>query len=347
MQHGGDIYRNNVEYDFSVNINPLPIPEKIIKAMQASLTDVKHYPDACCQELREKLEKYTGISKECILVGNGASELIMHVFMALKPKCVFMETPSFSEYRRAALAAGAHIVSINERASCEDKIKALSDNHADMLVLARPNNPTGYMEDEGEFYKLLDYCDEHGIAVLLDECFYSLSIRAKDEYYSSLVTTERLKASENLIVLRAFTKCYGIPGVRLGVAFIGGRAIRDKINMTLPQWNVSMMAQRVGMACLESPEYVEAYRRLIETEGPRMCDFLRKSGFVVYESSTCFILFRSEVELYGGLLEKGILIRDCANMISEEGYFYRIAIKTAGENEILMDAIEEILNEQN
>lgn len=346
QRHGGDIYRNHVKYDFSVNINPLPLPDKIIDTMHRTISLENHYPDSECESLKEKLKEYTGIPIENMLVGNGASELIMHVFLAERPKVVLLEKPSFSGYERAAKAVDARISYVAEDALFEDRKAALISSRADMIVLARPNNPTGYMSDKNSLFDLLDFCEEKGITVLLDECFYSLSSEALLAGYCSAISIKRLLRSKHLVVLRAFTKCYGLPGIRLGVAFTGEGKLRDNIAKSLPEWNVSVLAQETGIACLDSPEYVAEYRDIIKSEKPRLERFLNEHRFrLLSRSQACFIFFQAEFDLYLALLRKGILIRDCANMTGQDGFIYRIAVKTRAENDILIGALQDILKD--
>ena len=106
MIHGGDRYRNQVQYDFSVNINPLGIPQGIRKAMQLAAEDADKYPDIRYEKLRAAIGKKHGISPDAVICGNGASELLSAVLLSLRPKRVFLPVPSFYGYERAAFSCG-------------------------------------------------------------------------------------------------------------------------------------------------------------------------------------------------------------------------------------------------
>ena len=102
MKHGGDIYRNPVKFDFSVNINPLGIPERVREALTQAVSECTHYPDMEAEELLQAIGRMTGVSTEHIVCGNGASELFVALMHALKPEKILIPVPSFLGYEKAA-----------------------------------------------------------------------------------------------------------------------------------------------------------------------------------------------------------------------------------------------------
>ena len=107
--HGGDIYRNPSVTDYSVNSNPLGVPEAVRKSVQESADRIMHYPDVRCDRLRESISDFERIEKEKILCGNGAAELFFAVVMAVRPKKALVTAPAFSEYERALGTVGAEV----------------------------------------------------------------------------------------------------------------------------------------------------------------------------------------------------------------------------------------------
>ncbi|MDO5389038.1 MAG: hypothetical protein Q4F63_07370, partial [Clostridia bacterium] len=103
--HGGDIYRNNVKYDFSVNVNPLGMPEGAYEALIKGIKNSCVYPDPYCERLRGAIEKNKGIKSEYIIMGNGAAELIYGMCQGLKIKKALIPVPTFTEYERAVKSA--------------------------------------------------------------------------------------------------------------------------------------------------------------------------------------------------------------------------------------------------
>ena len=109
MKHGGDMYRNLVNLDFSVNINPLGIPERVREALTQAVSECTHYPDMEAEALLQAIGRMTGVSTEHIVCGNGASELFVALMHALKPEKILISVPSFLGYEKAAAASGAEV----------------------------------------------------------------------------------------------------------------------------------------------------------------------------------------------------------------------------------------------
>ena len=145
----------------------------------------------------------------------------------------------------------------------------------------------------------------------------------------------------NLIIVRAFTKIFAIPGVRLGYLVSSNQEMLEKIQMHLPEWNLSWFAQEAGAACTKEVEFVEKTVEAVTIEREFLTEGLKKAGFQVFESKTNFILFYTEKELYEQLLNQGILIRDCSNFRGLTKGYYRVAVKSREENERLLKAIGE------
>ena len=145
MIHGGDIYRNKITNDFSVNVNPLGIPKQMKKAMLEAVMHCNQYPDIQAQELIDAIETMSGVTGKNILCGNGASELFLAIFHGVKPKKTLIPVPSFSGYEYAARAVGSELlpyVMKEEHGFCLDYefINSIKKD-INMLILANPNNP--------------------------------------------------------------------------------------------------------------------------------------------------------------------------------------------------------------
>lgn len=344
-RHGGDIYGNQVKLDYSINVNPLPVPDEIKNVIKEAADELIHYPDPKCRALHAMLEEYTGIDRRYCLLGNGASELIMNIFARIRPKRLLLFSPTFNEYERCARVHGADIYKLDYRADEEAVVAAIKEHDIDMIVFCRPNNPTGTLFDLGQLMNLLDYCHKRQIRVLLDECFYSLCDEADtDRAYASVIDANKLRAYPQLVVLRAFTKCFGMPGIRLGVAYCADLDLISRIKDLLPTWNISSLAQLTACQFLRHPEYVKDYRALIKRGRDTLSAFLESKGAKVVPSSAGFIMFSTSKDLYTPLLSRGILIRDCSDMVDSKEYTYRIAVRDTEDNMELIGALEEIFN---
>lgn len=345
--HGGDIYDKQIQLDFSVNINPLGIPERVEEAIYKSVRQCVHYPQINAQILCEETGRMLGISSENLIFGNGASELFMAMIHALKPQKILIPVPSFYGYEHAAMAAEGEIVFYETKKEekfllTERFFKAL-DADIDLLFLANPNNPTGALLDRDFLIKILDICREKEIVVVADECFIDFC----ENGYSLLGETENYR---NLIVVQAFTKIFSIPGVRLGYLVCSNENILLEIQRHLPEWNTSVAAQAAGIACTKETEFINETRAYVKRERQFLETELGQAGFTVYSGQADFILIYDDKLLHKGkslydyLLQRGILIRDCQSFRGLSKGYYRIAVKKHDENVILLQAIQEYKN---
>lgn len=337
--HGGDIYRNDVKVDFSVNVNPLGIPKAVEAALYEAVENCSKYPDISAEKLTKAVSGILNVPKENLLFGNGASELFMAIIHGIRPRKTVIPVPSFYGYEYATGAADGEIIyyeTKEENDFClqEDFFCVLTED-VDLLFLANPNNPTGNLMSRKELIKVLDHCRDKGIYAVLDECF----IEFCDRECSML---QEINQYTNLILVRAFTKIFAIPGVRLGYLVCSNPLLSDKIGRQLPEWNLSGFAQAAGYECAMQATFVEKTVAYIEKEREFLEAGLKKTGCQVFPGKANFLLIYSKQPLYDKLLEKGILIRDCENFRGLSKGFYRIAVKSRKENEALLRAIGEI-----
>ncbi|MBQ9489194.1 MAG: aminotransferase class I/II-fold pyridoxal phosphate-dependent enzyme [Lachnospiraceae bacterium] len=349
--HGGDIYRNKVHTDFSVNINPLGIPEQVREKLAEAIGQVQAYPDERCEELREKLAMRFGLQQENVLCGNGASELLLAISRWRRPKKALLLAPGFSGYRRALRAGDCRITHFylrkdEEFALTGERAKELAEKLRnggfDLFILTNPSNPTGKLTELETVRMLAKTCEEAGTVMVVDECFMELT--AEPESYSM---TKAFLEYSNILVLRAFTKTFAIPGIRLGYLLCKDEAVAKKIALQLPEWNVSLPAQAAGIAALEQEGYLEASRVFVKSQRAFLEKGLQKLGAKVYQSDANFLLFQwKDEELYEKLLKQGYLIRDCQDYEGLGKGYYRIAVKNRMENEMLLQTIETMQGSQ-
>ena len=352
MIHGGDIYRNQISMDFSVNVNPLGIPAEVKQALHDAVEKCHEYPDIKSEKLKKTVGNRLSIPKEYLLFGNGASELFMTIIHAIRPVKTVIPIPSFYGYEYAAETCGSDIIYYPMKEEelfnlTEDFFEFLTED-VDLLFLANPNNPTGKLLSKEYLKKLLLHCREKGIYVVLDECF----IEFCGSEYSVLSNIEEF---DNLLLIRAFTKIFAIPGVRLGYLVCSNKELLVKLRKQLPEWNLSVFAQAGGIACAEQlsydtditecirpQSYIKKTVVCINSERAYMAEKLEQLGFFVFSSDANFILIKTEVNIYEKLLKQGILIRDCSNFRGLSKGFYRIAVKNKEENDALLTVLGEL-----
>jgi len=345
--HGGDVYRNKVKYDFSVNVNPNGMPLEVQKTLIKAVSYAEKYPDINNEELINTTAKTLNISADRIIFGNGASELIMAVCNSLKPQKVMMTAPSFLGYEIAVKKTlqDSHIIyNYLEESSqyqlTEGILKQIEKEKPELLFLTNPNNPNGLLIDKKLLIEIINLCENLGITVLVDECFLPLTGQDKDR---SLIN--KTNTYSKLIILRAFTKTFAMAGVRLGYAVCGSLATKKMLENQLPEWNLSIFAQIAGIEALNHTDYINESVQYIKKEKTYLIQNLTNLGLKVYPSDANYILFKSNTpELKDKLLEEGILIRDCSDYKGLDKGSYRIAIRNHQENIEFTNVIENIIN---
>lgn len=334
--HGGDIYRNRVNHDFSINVNPLGMPDAVKTALYRAVEQCDVYPDREAEKLKNAVSGFLAVPKEYLLFGNGASELFMAVVHGVKPKKTVIPVPSFYGYEYAAKAAESEILfyeTKEENCFCvTEELTSVLTEDAELLFLTNPNNPNGGLIDKKLIKALLRHCKEKGIYVVLDESFIAFS----GDGFSMLSEIEEF---DNLLLVGSFTKIFSIPGVRLGYLVCKNHRLLAGIAGQLPEWNLSCFTQEAGCICAEQTEYIRQTEQYIANERQFLEKSLREKGFVIFPSKANFIMLYSQEPLYERLLGKGILIRDCSNFRGLRQGFYRIAVRSREENEILLRAI--------
>jgi histidinol-phosphate/aromatic aminotransferase/cobyric acid decarboxylase-like protein len=220
----------------------------------------------------------------------------------------------------------------------EDVIDELLEIKPDLFMLTNPNNPNGRLIEKDLLEKIIEACEKSGTILVLDECFLPLTGREGE------LSAGYEIPHKSVIVLRAFTKTFAIPGVRIGYAICSKKSMADALKNHLPEWNLSIFAQMAGAQCLKLLNYVEESVKLIEVERGYLSKELSELGFKVFTSDANFILFKSEiVDLKEKLIEDGILIRDCSDYHGLGEGFYRIAIRSHEDNSELISALENIV----
>jgi threonine-phosphate decarboxylase len=152
-----------------------------------------------------------------------------------------------------------------------------------------------------------------------------------------------LTQSNQIFILKAFTKFYAMAGIRLGYGLCANKALLDRITGLGPAWNVSIPAQIAGVNALKEDFYRLESKRLIKRERNYLYEGLCNLGLKVFDPAANYIFFKGAQSLYEELLAKGILIRQCDNYVGLNKEFYRVAVKTRKENESLLKEIKECL----
>lgn len=344
--HGGDIYRNNIHFDFSVNLNPLGVPQEVQWVLTEAALHANKYPDIIHERLVNETADIFNIPVTQIVYGNGASEIIMAICHGFQPKKAMLVAPGFSGYETCIKGAVPkcqilyhYLQEDNDFQLNHNIVEQLLVEKPKLLFLTNPNNPNGRLIEKELLDDIISAAEKIDAFVVVDECFLPLTDKEKER---SL--TYHMDKYKNVIVLRAFTKTFAIPGVRVGYALCSKRSQADLIKRQLPEWNLSIFAQMAGAECLKHPDYVEDAVKLIKSEREFLMGELSNLSLKTYHSDVNFILFKSkDLDLAKKLLEYQIMIRDCSDYVGLEKGFYRIAVKQHNENEGLLSAMGDII----
>ncbi|MBQ8928655.1 MAG: aminotransferase class I/II-fold pyridoxal phosphate-dependent enzyme [Oscillospiraceae bacterium] len=331
QRHGGNIFTHPVTLDVSANLNPLGCPERVTRAVMESAALWAHYPDPDCTVLCRAVAEDHGVSPQQVVCGNGADDLLFRTLAALRPKRVLLCAPGFGEYERAAVQCGAavqyHMLEMVESFALTERILQDITPEISLVLLCSPNNPTGQLIGDALLARITERCAKTGSRLLLDTCFLP---------FTHAVLPPLLP---HVLTLHAFTKTHCIPGLRIGYCLCGDGETARRIRETGQYWSVSAPAQAAGLACVEEKAHAGAARALFDVQRPRLAAALTQMGMQVFPSDAGFLLFKSPHPLYAPLLRQGILIRSCESFPGLGADFYRVCIRTAPENDRLIDAI--------
>lgn len=327
--------------DFSASINPLGPPPGVRNAVMAAFERIVHYPDSDCTDLRESIARHHGLSPANICVANGSTELIHLLPRLAKGSGSLVVAPPFSEYAAALGRDGARVDyhHLRPETGFDLSLVTLRDSLRQgygLLVVTNPGNPSGRLYSPAEIEALRALCREAGTFLVVDEAFIDFCEEG---------SAKNLAAGDDaLLVLRSMTKFYALPGLRLGYA-IGTPATIALLSRLRPPWSVGTLAQEAGVASLAATDYADATRELIAHERERLAARLAAlPGVHPFPAAANYIL----VEITTGppasvvaarLLEKRILIRDCANFCGLNEFFFRVAVRSREENEKLAAAL--------
>lgn len=338
--HGGDVYAGDIELDFSANTNPFGTPAGVQAAIKRAVTRLDRYPDPYCRRLVSAIAAHECVPNEFVLCGNGAAELIYSYCEAVRPRKAIELAPTFSEYSLALERTGCdvnrHLLREEDGFRVTERLLSdIEEFRPDAVFLCDPNNPTGRSADEALKTALLETCSRLGVRLFADECFL--------DFTGGAGFVPKTAAHPALTVLKAFTKIFGMAGVRLGYVISSDAELLKNMSRAVQPWNVSTVAQEAGTAALGESGFVEKTRRLIEKERPRLAGALSALGLTVFRSDANFLLFKGDPSLGAELKKLGIAVRDCSNYIGLGPGFFRAAVKKPEQNDRLIEAIRGVL----
>jgi histidinol-phosphate aminotransferase len=323
------------------NENSLGPSPKAIEAMREAASRMHIYPDGNSYELKMALSSRLGLTTSHLILGNGSDELlelIAKAFLEEGQETIYGH-PSFSEYEFVTLLMGGKGIPVPLRDFAMDleAIAGAVTERTRLIFLCTPNNPTGKIIKQKDLDSFLESLRDD-IIVILDQAY--LEYVEDPEHPNGL---EEVKAGKNLILLRTFSKAYGLAGLRVGYG-ISTPEIIGYLNRVKEPFNVNLMGQVAALASLEDEEHLNASVGLVAKEKAYLYSELEKRGITYVPSETNFIFMDVKMnskEFFEKMLRKGVIIR--TGDIFGYPTFIRITIGTRQENQRFLNALDEVI----
>jgi histidinol-phosphate aminotransferase len=325
-----------------------PLPA-VAEAARGVLGGTHRYPDPGYEPLRRALSDRYGIPPARIALGNGSCDILLAAGEALlEPGAeVVYGWPAFSVYPHLAAASGARAIEVPLDREDRHDLDAIATEitvATRLVLVCNPNNPTSTSVGLDRIEELLNRVPSH-VCVILDEAYCEFALRLGDTYAS----VELLRRYPNLVLLRTFSKVYGLAALRAGYALCGSEDFRTAVDQLRQPFYLNAAAQAAAVEALRHQDEVE--RRVAQTLALRLDleDEVRGLGVWVAESDANFIWLRlpeecDEAALVADLRERGVLVRAGASL-GREGAL-RVTVGTQAENERFVGALGAVLGER-
>ena len=355
--HGGRIFQFARESahdvfdvrDFSANINPFGPPPFVVRAIEAALPLIRHYPDESHAAVKQALADRLSVSRDRLVCGNGAIEVMELVLRALAPRRVFILEPAFSEYAALAARCGAavqRLFAAFEPGAGAPPIPVPDGVGAgDVVVVNNPHNPTGMRWTAEQWEAAAAQWETRGAFTLFDESFIDF---LDDAPQCTALQKEDL--SGRRIVVRSLTKIYAIPGLRFGYA-VSPKDIAARIESNRDPWSVNVLAEAAAKAALgEGFGFERGTRERMREERA----FVRGSwgahpAIALHEPYANFFLARFASPSCASCIvqeaaERGAMLRECSSFAGLDGAHLRVAIRQHADNAWLWDLVAGLLD---
>lgn len=333
---------DDVAVKLNQNESPYDLPSDLKEEIAAAAAEVplNRYPNEQPHELRRAIAEFNRVDPECIIVGNGSNELTYTFGMALidPGTPVVLPTPMFSLYEKVVRLADGDLTSVPPRSDLsfdtEAIIEAIEDHDPALTVITSPNNPTGLAMPLSDIERIVRAADGF---VVVDEAYV--------EFNPEGSALRLMQTHPNVIVLRTFSKAYGLAGLRIGFLIARPAIAREIMKARLP-FMVDRLAEIAALKLLERSDLLQDRVELMRTARNGLAKALRAmEGVDVVPSHANFVLFRTDwpaSDLQTALAERGIVIRDMSGYESLSHYV-RVNAGTPSENKAFLAALEDTL----
>ena len=305
------------------------------------------YPDREYSSLRDALSQYCSIPADFVLPGNGSSELISLLIEAVNPRHTLILGPTYSEYSRELSFSGStetwyHLEDSSDFALDIQNLCLTLEKDYDFLIMCNPNNPTSSAVTQEELRKILTFCRQKEIFVMIDETYVEF---APDPQLITAVPLTR--EFENLMVLRGVSKFFAAPGMRLGYGITGNKELLSKIKNRQIPWSINSLGAFAGELLVQDKDYISRTRQLILKEREKLYqELLKLSSFKVFPAFANFLLLKiikpglTASNVFEACIRQSLMIRDCSSFQCLDGEFVRFCIMLPEHNEQLLNVLK-------
>ena len=322
------------------NENPLGPSDKAVEAVSKVIKNIHRYPDGGCYYLKGALSEFYDISEENLILGNGSNEiieLVVRTFLRPGEEAIIAD-PTFLVYNMVVQTAGGKVRRVPLKGLSYD-LSSMKDCIGDktrLVFIANPNNPTGTIVKRKELEGFLaDMPDD--VIIILDEAYFEY---VTDKDFPD--GTDYIENGRNVIVLRTFSKIYGLAGLRIGYG-MGGKLLIENMNRVRQPFNINSPAQAGALAALKDRDHV---KRSLENNINGL-DYLfkeiEKLGFICMPTQTNFFLIKvgDGARIYKNLLRKGVIVRPMGGYGLNE--YIRVTVGLPEENKRFINTFKEVI----
>jgi len=334
----------DVPVRLNTNEAPFPLPDSFIQELESEIRklDLNRYPSRLASELCASIAAKELLKESEVFVANGSNEIIQSICLAYggKERSALVFEPTYAMHSKIAKVAGTRVIEgFRDDEFQIDKDTALeiiTREKPEIVFLCSPNNPTGNIESQELIDAILSELNLTGGLLVLDEAYKEFSESSSDL---------TVKEESNLAFIRTFSKVWSLAGIRLGYLLAPEWCINMMQTVSLP-YHLDSVKQKAGVLALKHDKEIIRKVTELKEERRRVFEALMSMPVRVWPSEANFLLFKPEsidaYKLWEGLLEEGVLVRDCSTWEGLEGCL-RVTIGSKSDNNSFLTAVRKIL----
>ena len=339
-----NLNKNNI-IKLGSNENPLGVSKKAVEAINQNINLIHQYPESNLEDLKDKIAKYAGVKANDIIVGGDGADEILDVLgkTLIEPGDEFIvPIPSYMYYEFTLKIHGGIPVYAKwnvegNKLDVQSVLDAISSK-TKIIFLCTPNNPTGSLIDKEDIKKVLESTD---VLVVVDEAYFE---------FSEVDNVDLLSDHDNLLILRTFSKVFGLAGMRIGYAISNPEFI-EYMHRVKPVFSLTKLSYVAAMATLDDEEYIKKSIELGIQSREYLYEKMSKFDELnVYPSKANYILVdvrktgMTSYEFSKKFLKRGIIVRDCNSFKGLDEYWIRVSVGTLEEDKRFIKILEDLIN---